>query len=64
MTWYQKPKRPADPVVTPGMCAVCGELGSVQLGESIVPEIHRGIPRALWLCQRCADEHRGDAGSN
>ena len=64
MTWYQKPKRPADPVVPAGMCAICGERGSVQLGESIAPEMRSGIPRALWLCRRCADERRDDAESN
>jgi len=55
MTWYHKPKRPADPVVPPGMCAICGEPGSVELGEFIVAEMPSGTARTLWLCRRCAD---------
>lgn len=64
MTWYQKSKRPADPVVSPGMCAICGERGSVQLGGYLTPEMHSGTPRSLWFCRRCADEYRGEVESN
>jgi len=63
MSWYQKLK-PADQVVPPGKCVICGRTGWMQLTGPIVPEAHTATPRSRWICRKCADERRGDAASN
>ena len=64
MAWYQKPKQPAEQVVPPGMCVICGESGSIHLSGASVLDAQSATPRSLWICHRCADERRGNSESN